>query len=272
MREITFSNYHVTDETQQLEKLLVDILTVIENSLFWDIIFSDINWREEKKNTSGKDFNYIKVSNKYDGVFIELNFEVNNKFHDFEKYINEYEIEIESKFKERKNNIMMLADERMMYSDIDKTVRKKFEKLENSLQIDFEVLLESSKSKINFGNLLRRKQDLDYTYLCYAGGAYEIYRYDKYNNCIKIIYSFDQNSKQLASTIKYIVPYNEYAYGIRMPVINQYICKENIERYIMFSKNIADKLVKLYEKSVNDKINIVPDYLDLKYQTALIII
>lgn len=63
----------------------------------------------------------------------------------------------------------------MVYCDIDKAVNKRFEKL----QIDFEILLKDSDNKINFGNSLRGKQDLDYVYLYYKGGFYEIYRYNK---------------------------------------------------------------------------------------------
>lgn len=274
-REIKYNNYYNEIEKCRVENLLKDLLCGIKKSMFWDIILANIVWNHDKNicyNTLDECLDYIKVSNTYNGMLLELSFESG--------HVNNIELMLEKvekiaclKIVDKKNIIILTNEESLQFVRLEQKVHKFFKKFDKIVNLDFELSKEETSCKIQFSSILKKIIfDTKYCYNGYKSGYYEIYKYDKYNSCIKILFTYDYNLKQLSATIRYCVPYSENSFGVFMPTIREKLCRENIINYIKFCVKVADEISLMYEKFISQDEEYKNIYIDMKNLTEIRII
>lgn len=133
----------------------------IKKSMFWEIILA-VDWSNKKNidyNTVNECIDYIKISNEYEGILLELCFEKGQE--NRTRFVLE-KIENASclKMSEKKNIILITSTEELQYGKIEQKVKTLFSKFNShynqDFKLDFELSEEDAMHKVNFSQLLKK--------------------------------------------------------------------------------------------------------------------
>lgn len=271
MREIRFSNYNNADETCSSNIVIKEIsesINNLEKDVFYEIAYSRVNWYDLTNDKSKDYYLYqfspnITISRRYNGDFVELWFEIDSKNNDYMYFLNKFSDYIGVNYHEQYTKVCLTEEEKNIYAKVDRSLMNLFFEIERDLTIGFNITQTDSVKKVPFGSLLKRKIiNTGYKYIKYAGGDYTISRQDKNNNCIKILWIYDWNLRQLNATVRYLVPYSIYGYVVRMPLLRDNIDRENIEKYIEWVIEFTDRFIDDYSYEIAQKFPRTPEWFE----------
>ena len=257
MREVRFSNI---DNMPQ--KDIVNLIVKSSSDIFYKIIFDKVKWFEYSKNEDKQEiYNNITINNSYNGVFVEMYFEINNEFCDYEYYVKKMTDTLGCIKYERSTRVIFDIDDTTKYYDADNEISALFNDIQMKMDKNFVVEEHKLVKKVVFANLLKEKiNGTGYKYLEYEAGDYITYKLDSNNNCLQLIWAYNWSLKQVCATIRYIIPYSIYGYTLHLPTLKDDIDKCNIEKYIDFILSFTDIIMCEYSDNIAKKFPPTPSW------------
>ena len=238
---------------------MLEITDHIGKSVFKDILFQ----KKGANDLEMVNLPVLKFTKTYNGEFIEVYFEAGYNEEQRLKMLETLNSMFQLKFIQCKNIILVTKDEERIFYEMDKKIERVFMEFDGTSQV-FKFSRQED-TDVNFGRIIKQslKQN-NFMYGGYDAGAYEIYTYTDRRECLKILFDFDNERRQLSSTLQYKTIYKSYPYALSLPLLNQYICKQNVMDYIVQCVNVAQKLKKCLDENLRDEKVLVEEDIDLR--------
>lgn len=257
MREISFNHILNMNEDE-----ITSILDKAGSDVFYKIVFREIDWFDSLNSDGSQQiFSNITINKSYNGLFIEMWFEVNSLANDYNSYVQKFSDILGIKYCERNTDVYLDEQEKRVYRKADAEITKLFSDIQSELKTQFTVEQKESATKVVFSAILKKMiKGTGHIYNGREGGAYVTFKRDKNNNYLQIIWDYDWNLKQVYAIIRYRIPYSYYGYKLRLPILKKDIDRKNVESYIHYVLKVSDEIIENYSDKIAEKFPKTPEW------------